>query len=41
MADLRKRILSTVDKLPALDGKVASGGRICAANALAGQIVKH
>ena len=41
MSDLRKRILSTVDKLPALDGKVASGGRICAANALAGQIVKH
>lgn len=41
MADLRKRILSTVDKLPVLDGKVASGGRICAANALAGQIVKH
>ena len=41
MAELRKRILSTVDKLPALDGKVASGGRICAANALAGQIVKH
>src|SRR6478672_8681998 len=41
MTELRKRILSTVDKLPALDGKVASGGRICAANALAGQIVKH
>ena len=41
MAELRKRILSTVDKLPALDGKVSSGGRICAANALAGQIVKH
>lgn len=41
MIDLRKRILSTVDKLPALDGKVASGGRICAANALEGQIVKH
>jgi subtilisin family serine protease len=41
MPDLRKRLLSTVDKLPALDGKVASGGRVCAANALAGQIVKH
>lgn len=41
MTDLRRRILSTVDKLPTLDGKVASGGRVCAANALAGQIVKH
>jgi thermitase len=41
MAELRKRLLSTVDKLPALNGKVSSGGRICAANALAGQIVKH
>jgi thermitase len=35
MQKLRERILGTVDKLPALDGKVASGGRICAANALA------
>ncbi|MBV9242602.1 MAG: S8 family serine peptidase, partial [Acidobacteria bacterium] len=41
MADLRKRILSTVDKLPALEGKVASGGRICAANALAGKASNH
>ncbi len=41
MTDLRKRILGTVDKLPALDGKVASGGRICAANALAGKASNH
>lgn len=31
---LRERILGTVDKLPALEGKVATGGRLCAAQAL-------
>ncbi|MGE3466382.1 MAG: S8 family serine peptidase [Pyrinomonadaceae bacterium] len=35
MANLRKRIIGSVDKLDHLDGRVASGGRICAANALA------
>lgn len=31
---LRERLLSTVDKLPSLEGKVATGGRLCAAQAL-------
>lgn len=39
MKNLRERIIKTADKLDSLDGKVASGGRICAANAL-GNIVK-
>lgn len=39
MKNLRERILKTADKLDSLDGKVLSGGRICAANAL-GNIVK-
>ncbi|MEO6656150.1 MAG: S8 family serine peptidase [Pyrinomonadaceae bacterium] len=39
MANLRKRILGSADKLESLNGKVATGGRICAANAL-GNIVK-
>lgn len=34
MAKLRERILGTVDKLPALEGKVATGGRLCATQAL-------
>ena len=34
MAKLRERLLGTVDKLPSLDGKVATGGRLCAAQAL-------
>jgi subtilisin family serine protease len=34
MTDLRKRLLDTVDKLPALDGKVSSGGRVNAASAV-------
>ncbi|MFL6212012.1 MAG: S8 family serine peptidase [Pyrinomonadaceae bacterium] len=34
LKDLRERLLSAVDKLPALDGKVASGGRINAAKAV-------
>ena len=39
MKNLRTRIIKTADKLDSLDGKVVSGGRICAANAL-GNIVK-
>ncbi len=35
MKDLRERIIGSVDKLDTLKGKVASGGRICAANAVA------
>ncbi|HEX8070073.1 MAG TPA: S8 family serine peptidase [Pyrinomonadaceae bacterium] len=34
MQDLRARLLASVDKLPALDGKIASGGRINAAKAV-------
>jgi len=34
VAKLRERLLGTVDKLDSLDGKVASGGRLCAAQAL-------
>ena len=34
LAKLRARILSSVDKLDSLNGKVESGGRICAAKAL-------
>jgi len=34
MAKLRERLLGTVDKLPSLDGKVSTGGRLCAAQAL-------
>jgi hypothetical protein len=31
---LRERLLTSVDKLPALEGKVSSGGRLNAAKAL-------
>jgi hypothetical protein len=34
MEDLRERLLKSVDKLPGLNGKVSSGGRINAAKAL-------
>lgn len=34
VAKLRERILGTVDKIDSLKGKVASGGRLCAAQAL-------
>ena len=37
MEKLRDRISKTADKLDSLDGKVATGGRVCAANAVAGQ----
>jgi len=39
MKNLRERIIKTADKLESLEGKVVSGGRICAANSL-GNIVK-
>jgi subtilisin family serine protease len=41
MANLKKRILSSVDKLDSLNGKVASGGRICAANSLLNVVKSH
>ena len=41
MEKLRERILKTADKLDSLNGKVASGGRVCAANALAGRNLNH
>lgn len=34
VAKLRERLLGTVDKLDSLNGKVATGGRLCAAQAL-------
>ena len=39
LKQLRARLLGTADELPQLTGKVASAGRVCAANAL-GNIVK-
>lgn len=41
MEKLRERLLKTADKLDSLDGKIATGGRVCAANALAGHILNH
>ena len=41
MEKLRAMLLCTVDKLDILDGKVATGGRICAANALSNIVKKH
>ncbi len=41
MQELRERLLGSVDKLPSLSSKVASGGRVCAANAIAGRTVNH
>jgi subtilisin family serine protease len=40
VAKLRERILSTIDKLDSLDGKISTGGRLCAAQAL-GQTDTH
>jgi thermitase len=40
MKNLRTRLLGSVDELDSLKGKVASGGRLCAANSL-GNIVKE
>jgi len=41
MAKLKDRILNSVDKLDSLKGKVASGGRICAANAMLNVVKTH
>ncbi len=41
MEKLRERILKTADKLDSLDGKVATGGRVCAANALSNKAKHH
>ncbi|MEP6789052.1 MAG: S8 family serine peptidase, partial [Acidobacteriota bacterium] len=41
MKDLRDRILKTADPLDSLKGKVETGGRICAANAVAGRVLNH
>lgn len=41
VAQLRDRLLKTADKLDSLNGKVATGGRVCAANALAGKAQNH
>jgi len=41
MARLRERLLGTADPIPSLAGKVATGGRVCAANALQGKTVNH
>lgn len=34
VSKLRERVLGSVDKLEALDGRIATGGRVCAAQAL-------
>ena len=41
MAQLRQRILGTADEIDSLKGKVATGGRVCAANALGNIVKKH
>ncbi len=41
MEKLRARLLGSVDKLDSLDGKVETGGRICAANALSNVVKRH
>lgn len=41
MEKLRARLLGSVDKLDSLDGKVETGGRICAANALSNVVKGH
>jgi thermitase len=41
MEKLRARLLETADKLDALDGRVATNGRACAANALDGKAQLH
>ncbi len=38
---LRERLLTSGDKLDGLSGRTVSGGRICAANALAGRAQNH
>ncbi len=41
MEKLRERLLSTADKIDTLNGKVATGGRVCAANSIAGKLLDH
>ena len=41
MKDLRTRLLNSVDKQDSLKGKVASGGSLCAANALGNMVKVH
>lgn len=41
MEKLRQRLLGSVDKIDSLEGKVQTGGRICAANALSNIVKKH
>jgi thermitase len=41
MEKLRARLLGSVDMLDSLEGKVATGGRICAANALSNIVKGH
>ena len=41
MKALRDRILKTADPLDSLKGKVETGGRVCAANAIAGRVLNH
>lgn len=41
VAELRERLLKTADKLDSLHGKTATSARVCAANAVAGQVIKH
>ena len=41
MEKLRERLLGSVDKLDSLEGKVETGGRICAANALSNIVKRH
>lgn len=38
---LRERLLGTADRIPSLDGKVVTGGRVCAANALKSTVINH
>jgi subtilisin family serine protease len=41
MEKVRERLLNTADKLDSLNGRVATGGRVCAANALVGKAENH
>jgi thermitase len=41
MERLRERLLETADKLESVDGRVVTGGRVCAANAIAGKAQNH
>ena len=41
MKDLRARLLASSDELDALKGKVQTGGRVCAANALGNVVKEH